>query len=380
MVVKRIASFFSRRRPKVLASPAPAPKKERALAAPPARQVNLVIWESELRAIAAEAVAWTVETGGDLFGRWQANPTIFLATKAGPNAQRDNAHFRLDVDYLRQLSEPLAADWALRYFGDWHSHHRLGLSEPSSGDRRRIRQLGKRNSFPGMVEIIVTTEESHSVPVVRIHPWLYDLAVEDGPTAMSVTSHAGCSPVREALAARGAFPEQALKEWQSVPLERVRIGDADEPPVLCDTPAVDTSTQERAISHLAEALERESGAPIEQHATAFGKILVARLKEPHHLAFAIDQKWPMNVLEVHRLDRAMGGAEQIDAPSGLSVPDINGIVQVYRSAKIQRGAVRSGFRIVMPRNGCSPIRRDRSAPRPKRISRQTVIMYKPSSS
>jgi hypothetical protein len=340
MVIKRIASFLGRRRSKALAPSAPAPQVDRAPATPPARPAArkpLVIWESELRAIAAEAAAWTVETGGDLFGRWPDHPTVFLATKAGPNAQRDNAHFRLDVDYLRQLSEPLAADWALRYFGDWHSHHRLGLSEPSSGDRRRIRQLGKRNAFPGMVEIIVTTEGSRQTPTVRIHPWFYDLATEEEPVAMSVAVHAGCSPVRQALIARGLFPEQSLKEWETVALDRVRIGDAGEPPVLGSAPAVDAATRERAITHLAEALERESGAPIERHTTAFGKILVAQLKEPHHLAFAIDQKWPMDVLEVHRLDRATGSAEQIEAPAGLVVPDINGIVQVYRAAKGQRG-------------------------------------------
>jgi hypothetical protein len=340
MVIKRIASFLGRRKSKVRAPSASAPRIESAPAMPSARQAPsrvLVIWESELRAIAAEAAAWTVETGGDLFGRWEANPTVFLATKAGPNAQRDNAHFRLDVDYLRQLSEPLAADWALRYFGDWHSHHRLGLSAPSSGDRRRIRQLGNRNNFPGMAEIIVTTEGSRKAPIVRIHPWFYDLGTEDEPAAMSVLVHAGCSPVREALTARAAFSEQSLKEWQCVPLDRVRIDDAGEPPPLGEDLVADSATRERAVSHLAQALERESGAPIEQHTTAFGKILVAQLKEPHHLAFAIDQKWPMNVLEVHRLDRATGGAEQIDAPAGLVVPDIKSIVQVYRAAKAERG-------------------------------------------
>jgi len=340
MVIKRIARFLGRRRSKALASSASAPRVDRAPATPPAHQTSskaLIIWESELRAIAVEAAAWTVETGGDLFGRWSDGATVFLATKAGPNAQRDNAHFRLDVDYLRQLSEPLAADWALRYFGDWHSHHRLGLSAPSSGDRRRVRQLGKRNAFPWMAEIIVTTEGSRQAPTVRIHPWFYDLATNEEPTAMRVVVHAGCSPVREALIARGVFPEQSLQEWQSVALDRVRIGNAGEPPELGGSPAVDTATRERAISHLADALERESGAPIEQHTTAFGKILVAQLKEPHHLAFAIDQEWPMNVLEVHRLDRATGSAEQVEAPAGLVVPDINGIVQVYRSAKGQRG-------------------------------------------
>jgi hypothetical protein len=44
-------------------------------------------------------------------------------------------------DYLRTLSSALAADWNLQYFGDWHSHHRLGLCGPSSGDRRRILRL-----------------------------------------------------------------------------------------------------------------------------------------------------------------------------------------------------------------------------------------------
>src|SRR5206468_1852433 len=110
---------------------------------------SLVIWESELRAIAAETSAWSVETGGDLFGRWRDVPMIQLATKAGPNALRDTAHFRLDVDYLRVLSETLASYWSLRYFGDWHSHHRLGLSSPSGGDRKRILRVASRNQFAG---------------------------------------------------------------------------------------------------------------------------------------------------------------------------------------------------------------------------------------
>ena len=74
----------------------------------PAPRGFLITWESELRAIAAEASAWTIETGGDLFGRWHDVPTVLLATKAGPAAQRNHAHFRLDVDYLRELSETMA--------------------------------------------------------------------------------------------------------------------------------------------------------------------------------------------------------------------------------------------------------------------------------
>ena len=164
--------------------------------------------------MAAEASAWTIETGGDLFGRWDATPTVYLATKAGPNTQRDNTHFRLDVDYLRNLSEPLAAQWGLRYFGDWHSHHRLGLSAPSAGDRKRIRQLGNRNQFPKMAEIIVTTEGSHETPIFRLHPWQYDLSSEtSAPSPMRIKVLSGCSPVRDALVMRQEFPEQDLRAW-----------------------------------------------------------------------------------------------------------------------------------------------------------------------
>lgn len=212
MVIKRLSGFFRRRGPREApATDSPAVPAAAATAAPPPPRStarSLIIWESELRAIAAETSAWTIETGGDLFGRWQNTPIVFLATKAGPKAQRSNAHFRLDVEYLRQLSEPLATQWALRYFGDWHSHHRLGLLEPSSGDRRRIRQLGNRNEFPGMAEAIVTTEGSQQEPIVRLHPWFYDLSVEGDPTAMVVKVLAGCSPIRQALIARGDLAEQ----------------------------------------------------------------------------------------------------------------------------------------------------------------------------
>lgn len=340
MVIKRLAKLFGRRRRKASTPPQSPPLPvpvETSGARPRASDRTLITWESELRAIAAEAAAWTVETGGDLFGRWQASPTVFLATKAGPNAQRNNTHFRLDVDYLRQLSEPLATDWTLRYFGDWHSHHRLQLSEPSSGDRRRIRQLGNRNKFPGMAEIIVTTEGSHRAPTVRIHPWFYDLSGEGEPTAMPVKVLAGCSPIRQALRARGAFPEQALHAWENVPLDRIRIADAVHLPVLTSQPDVDATTREKTLSHLMDALKAASGAPIEQHATAFGHILVATLKEPRHLAFAIDKNWPMNVLEVHQLDRVSGSAEPISTRAGMTALDIEHVVEAFRTAKAEKG-------------------------------------------
>jgi hypothetical protein len=293
---------------------------------------EVLIWESEVRAIAVETAAWTVETGGDLFGRWLDKPIIFLATKAGPKAQRDNAHFRLDVDYLRDISGPLALQWALRYFGDWHSHHRLGLEAPSSGDRRRIHQVAGRNQFQGMLEIIVTTEGSRTEPTVRIHPWLYNTGqAGSDPVPARMRVLAGASPIREALIARAELPEQDWQSWHNFPLERIRIGDGTLAPVLGAAPEVDAVTRDKIFHHLAEALQTASGSETELHPMPFGSIVVAKIAEPKYLAFAVAAKWPFDILEVHRLDRSSGDADAITVRDGLLATDLRGILEVYRN-------------------------------------------------
>lgn len=119
-----------------------------------------------------------------------------------------------------------------------------------------------------------------------------------------------------------------------MPLDRVRIGGEAHPPVLENAPEVDATTVERMLAHLAEALTQASGEPIEQHTTAFGHIFVAKLEGHHHLAFAIDGKWPMSVLEVHRLNRDGGTTKVVSAPDGLTAPDAAGVVAAFRAAKV----------------------------------------------
>lgn len=315
-LVQRLTRFLKRRSP------------------PPTAPGFLLTWESELRAIASEASAWSIETGGDLFGRWQDIPTVLLATKAGPDAKRDHAHFRLDVEYLRSLSETLASDWALRYFGDWHSHHRLGLTSPSSGDQKRILSLAAKNQFIGMTEIIVTLEEGRDEPLVRIHPWIYDLRSDDrGPYPLRVRVLPGVSPIRQALLAGRVLPEQELFAWQKITLNRIRIGTDSAAPTLEPAAEVDPTTRERTLSHLGEALREASGDPVELHGTGFGCVLVANLDERHCVGFALGASWPMPVLEVHQIDRSAGSTEPIPVPSGLVAPDIKGILDVFKAQR-----------------------------------------------
>lgn len=305
---------------------------------PPSPRGFLLTWESELRSIASEASAWSIETGGDLFGRWHDIPSLFLATKAGPNAKRDHAHFRLDVDYLRRLSETLANDWALRYFGDWHSHHRLGLSRPSGGDQKRIFNLAARNQFLGMAEIIVTLEEGRQEPIVRIHPWIYDLPTDETePHPLRIKVLPGISPVRQALLARRVLPEQELFAWEKITLNRIRVGSDSAAPTLESASEVDATTRERTLSHLAEALREASGDAVEVHGTGFGCVMVANLTDTKCLGFALGSIWPMPVLEVHRIDRAAGTTAPVSAPNGLVAADIEAILDVFRIQQ-QRGS------------------------------------------
>jgi hypothetical protein len=298
----------------------------------------LTIWESEIRAIAAEASAWSIETGGDLFGRWNELPIILLASKAGPNAERNNAHFRLDVDYLRQLSEVLATDWALRYFGDWHSHHRLGLTSPSGGDQKRILSIAGRNQFTSMAEIIVTLEDTRDEPTIRIHPWLYDLSTErTGPLPMRLRVLPGVSPIRQALIARKAIPEQELFAWEKISLSRIRVGSETAPPTLEAASDIDPTTRERTLSHLVDALEKASGETVERHPTGFGTIIVARLKGSEYLAIALGAAWPMPVLDVHRMNRTSGTTQPLRKPAGLVAADIPGIIKTFHFVKDSQG-------------------------------------------
>ena len=197
---------------------------ERAASSRPPHRFPLAIYESELQAIGQDSASWNSETGGDLFGIWGEIPIVYFATKSGPNAVRDQARFRLDVDYLIKLSIQLEKDWGLRYFGDWHSHHRLGLQTPSAGDKARIQRLADKNAFHEMAEFIITFSPSYSADQgIHIHPYAYLHLPSDRTTDIVPIVLTGTSPVRDALMRKGLLPEQQLESHTSFPLDRIVV-------------------------------------------------------------------------------------------------------------------------------------------------------------
>ena len=76
------------------------------------------------------------ETGGELFGFWTAGgiPVVLFAIGPGPNANHQITFFNQDIAYLEDVGRYLFRKYGLLHIGEWHSHHGLGLAQPSGHD------------------------------------------------------------------------------------------------------------------------------------------------------------------------------------------------------------------------------------------------------
>ena len=81
-----------------------------------------------------------IETGGDLFGLWKNENEVVvqLATGPGKFCRRTTTAFFQDPTYLSNVGEFLTSAKGLCNIGEWHSHHRLNLPEPSGGDKATV--------------------------------------------------------------------------------------------------------------------------------------------------------------------------------------------------------------------------------------------------
>ena len=80
------------------------------------------------------------ETGGNLFGLWTDNDEPVLHIVLGPaiGCTRTEVSFYQSIPYLERIGGLVTRDYQLCHIGEWHSNHRLRLSEPNSGDSSTI--------------------------------------------------------------------------------------------------------------------------------------------------------------------------------------------------------------------------------------------------
>ena len=75
-----------------------------------------------------------------MVGLWKDDHTAVVQLVLGPgkNCQRASASFYQDVDYLEKAVSQLIKKEGVCHIGEWHSHHKIGLKQPSGGDRGTV--------------------------------------------------------------------------------------------------------------------------------------------------------------------------------------------------------------------------------------------------
>ena len=112
------------------------------------------------------------ETGGNLFGLWTDNGEPVLHIVLGPanGCTRTEVSFYQSIPYLERVGGIVTRDYQLCHIGEWHSHHRLRLSEPSSGDSSTVIRNFPRGTC-GFLLIIANIQPSPGT--VTLSPYLY---------------------------------------------------------------------------------------------------------------------------------------------------------------------------------------------------------------
>lgn len=98
---------------------------------------KIIIYSSELEYLSkCITESPNIETGGNLFGLWTpfSIPVIQYVVGPGPAAYHHTTQFRQDIRFLEMNADKIVEEHALHHIGTWHSHHSLGLTEPSDGD------------------------------------------------------------------------------------------------------------------------------------------------------------------------------------------------------------------------------------------------------
>lgn len=99
-----------------------------------------MIYGSELNAIQNHVLRYPdLETGGSLYGWYSETglPIIAMATGPGRNATHESTRFHADESYSMAIGRRMVS-YGLQHLGEWHSHHVLGLAQPSGIDCRAM--------------------------------------------------------------------------------------------------------------------------------------------------------------------------------------------------------------------------------------------------
>ncbi len=213
----------------------------------PKQEQYLTIYQSELRVVCGLAALWPgLETGGDLFGLYtRGNRAIcHLSTGPGAGATHEVAHFSQDIEFCRRAQEVLGSNYGLQWIGTWHSHHSLGIDEPSGGDLQQVMAVSSKNKLGAWCEMILTFDRvgarqtpypyrpagniAHDGVAVRVNPFVYTDPHNGKNVIATVRILPGVSPIRQSLLTNSKLtPLEIAEHASSFPREHILLESVD---------------------------------------------------------------------------------------------------------------------------------------------------------
>jgi hypothetical protein len=180
-----------------------------------------------------------------LLGLWThgGRPVVLLALPPGPEARHESMHFADDIEHFRSTSALMHEQFGMQPIGTWHSHHGLGLDEPSAGDVNQVRSITGKNGIQRWMEIITTHDgagrRNHgnrrggwphprrggvdTAVSIKINCFFYSCAPSGERIRSAVRVIPGPSPLRQALIGRNCLSGSALgyQGW-TFPMEHIQ--------------------------------------------------------------------------------------------------------------------------------------------------------------
>lgn len=291
------------------------------------RAEYVMIYESELQVIAGEAaLKGNLETGGDLFGaETRGGRSIFyLATGPGPNATHQSTHFAQDFDTFLQVNATLEHDFGLQWKGTWHSHHGLGLSQPSEGDVRQVQSVAQNNGFTRWSEMIVThgdgwptsqatsnfwkKNSSVSPRQIRVDAFVYTDPQKGLKVSAPIRVMPGMSPFRLALLAHSRLDRELIGE-NSVcfPSQRITYD------AVATTTAKPTQTSELPVAVAAQlsSLPVEAQEKVSLHITEGFIVVTVCLPDERTLHVGLSPEDPNRIQAVYLSPKGTDNSDDV---------------------------------------------------------------------
>lgn len=115
---------------------------------------------------------------------------------SGKKCRRTETSFYQDIDYLSETGKELTTSQGLCNIGEWHSHHRINLPEPSEGDQTTVWKHVKSFSGGRFLLLIATIVGSAENPRVKVGCFMFSYETKEMSKGTLVTLK-GASPIRE---------------------------------------------------------------------------------------------------------------------------------------------------------------------------------------